>query len=63
MGVKLGLSRKYTDYGVCKNRVLRRVFGLKRDEVTRGWKRCIMINYLICTLHHIIRVIKSRRMR
>jgi len=48
---------------VFENRVLRRVFGPKRDEVTREWRK----------LHHeelndlyspnIVRVIKSRRMR
>jgi hypothetical protein len=49
---------------VFENRVLRRIFGPKRDEVTGEWRR----------LHHeelndlysspnIIRVIKSRRMR
>jgi hypothetical protein len=24
---------------VCENRVLRRVFGLKKDEVTGGWRK------------------------
>jgi len=49
---------------VFENRVLRRIFGLKRDEVTREWRK----------LHNeepndrysspnIVRVIKSRRMR
>jgi hypothetical protein len=49
---------------VIENRVLRRIFGSKRDEVTGGWR----------TLHNeefhnlysspsIIRMIKSRRMR
>jgi hypothetical protein len=49
---------------VFENRVLRRIFGPKRDEVTGGWRK----------LHHeelnnlysspsIIRVMKSRRMR
>jgi hypothetical protein len=25
--------------GVCENRVLRRIFGPKRDEVTGGWRK------------------------
>jgi hypothetical protein len=37
---------------VFENRVLRRIFGPKRDEVTGGWKNCITR-----------RIIKSRRMR
>jgi hypothetical protein len=37
MGVKLGLALK-EELRVFENRVLRRVFGLKRDEVTRGWR-------------------------
>jgi hypothetical protein len=50
--------------GVFENKLLRRIFGSKRDEVTGGWR----------TLHNetlrdldsspsIIRIIKSRRMR
>jgi hypothetical protein len=37
--VKYGLSRegKNTDKRVFENRVLRRIFGLKRDEVTGDW--------------------------
>jgi hypothetical protein len=42
---------------VFENRVLRRIFGPKRDEVTGEWRK----------LHNkepsIIRIIKSRRMR
>jgi hypothetical protein len=38
---------------VFENKVLRRIFGPKRDEVTRGWRK----------LPSIIRIIKSRRMR
>ena len=36
MGVKLGRSRRL---GVFENRVLRRIFGPKRDEVTREWRK------------------------
>jgi hypothetical protein len=49
---------------VFENRVLRRMFGLKRDEVTSGWG--ILHNEEIHSLYSlpsIIRMIKSRRMR
>ena len=36
MGVKLGRSRRL---GVFENRVLRRIFGPKRDEVTKEWRK------------------------
>jgi hypothetical protein len=31
-------------------KVLRRMFGPKRDEVTGGWRNCITRSFLICTL-------------
>jgi hypothetical protein len=46
------------------NRVLRRIFGPKRDEVTGEWRR--LRNEELNDLYsspNIIRVIKSRRMR
>jgi hypothetical protein len=47
-----------------ENRVLRRIFGLERDEVTGEWRRLhsVELNDLYC-LANIIRVIESRRMR
>jgi len=47
-----------------ENRVLRRVFGPKRDEVTGEWRKLHNeeVNDLYCSLN-IVRVIKSRRMR
>jgi hypothetical protein len=47
-----------------ENRVLRRIFGPKRDEVTGEWRK--LHNEELCDLYSspsIIRIIKSRRMR
>jgi hypothetical protein len=49
---------------VFENRVLRRIFGPKRDEVTGGWRK--VYNEELHNLHpssSIIKMIKSRRMR
>jgi hypothetical protein len=49
---------------VFETRVLRRVFGPKRDEVTGEWKKLHNeeLNDL-CSSPNIVRVVKSRRMR
>jgi hypothetical protein len=49
---------------VFENRVLRRMFGPKRDEVTQEWRKLHSEerNELYCSTD-IVRVIKSRRMR
>jgi hypothetical protein len=49
---------------VLENRVLRRIFGPKRDEVTREWRKLYNeeLNDLY-PLPNIVRVIKSRRLR
>jgi hypothetical protein len=49
---------------VFENRVLRRIFGPKRDEVTGGWRK--LYNEELHNLFSspsIIRIIKSRGMR
>jgi hypothetical protein len=49
---------------VSENRVLRKIFGPKRDEVTGGWRK--LHNEELHNLYsspNIIRMIKSRRMR
>jgi hypothetical protein len=49
---------------VFENRVLRRIFGPKRDDVTGEWRK--LHNKELCDLYSspsIIRIIKSRRMR
>jgi TPP-dependent pyruvate/acetoin dehydrogenase alpha subunit len=49
---------------VFKNRVLRRIFGPKRDEVTGDWRK--LHNEELHNMYsspNIIRMIKSRRMR
>jgi hypothetical protein len=49
---------------VFENKVLRRIFGLRRDEVTEEWRK--LHNEELHDLYSspsIIRIIKSRRMR
>jgi hypothetical protein len=49
---------------VCKNRVLRRIFGPKRGEVRGGWRKLHNeeLHNLYCS-PSIVRIIKLRRMR
>jgi hypothetical protein len=47
-----------------QNRMLRRIFGQKKDEVTGGWRK--LHNEELHNFHSspsVIRIIKSRRMR
>jgi hypothetical protein len=67
MGAKPGLSIILTEQRrlrVFENRVLRRVFGRKRDEVTGEWRKLHNdeLNDLYCS-PNIVRVMKSRGMR
>ena len=57
-------SREERRLRVFENRVLRRIFGPKRDEVRGEWRKLHneKLNDLYCS-PNILRVIKSRRMR
>jgi hypothetical protein len=49
---------------VFENRVLRRIFGPKRDEVTGDWRKLHNKElYNLYSSPNVIRMIKSRRMR
>jgi len=49
---------------VFENRVLRRVFGPKRGEVTAEWRKLHSEELSdLHSLHTVVRVVKSRRMR
>jgi hypothetical protein len=39
---------------VFENRVLRRIFGPKREEVTGGWIDGITMRFMACTLHYML---------
>ena len=51
--------------GVFENRLLRRIFGLKKDEVTGEWKKKLHNEELndLYSSSSIVRVTKSRRIR
>jgi hypothetical protein len=66
MGVKSGLSRLREEHRlrVFENRVLRRIFGPKREEVTGGWRK--LHNEELHGLYSspgIVRVIKAKMIR
>jgi hypothetical protein len=49
---------------VFENRVLRKIFGPKGDEVTGEWRKLHNEElHILCTTPNIIRQVKSRRMR
>jgi hypothetical protein len=49
---------------VFENRVLRRIFGLERDEMKGGWRKLHNEElHDLYSLPSVIRIIKSRRMR
>jgi hypothetical protein len=65
MGVKPGLTLKEEHrLRMFENKLLRRIFGPKRDEVTGGWRKLHNEElHGLYTSPGIVRVIKSRRMR
>jgi hypothetical protein len=53
MGVNCSLTlREEHRLRVFENRLLRRIFELKRDEVTGG-EKCVMKSFITCTPHHV----------
>ena len=56
-------KREERRLSVFENRVLRRVFGPKRDEVTGEWRKLHNELRDLYSLPNIVRVVKSRRMR
>jgi hypothetical protein len=62
MGVKLGLTpRAILRLKVYEYRMLRSIFGLKREEVVGGWRKLHNEElHNIYTSPNIIRVVKSR---
>jgi hypothetical protein len=46
---------------VFENRVLRRIFGPRRDEVTIGWKK--LLNEQLCNSYFLASIIRRRMMR
>jgi hypothetical protein len=55
--------REEHKFRVLQNRVLRRIFRPKRDEVTGGWRKLHNEIYEMYSSPSIIRIIKSKRMR
>jgi hypothetical protein len=57
-------SREEHRLRIFENRVLRRIFGPKRDEETGGWRKLHNEElHGLCSSPGIVRVIKTRRMR
>jgi hypothetical protein len=64
VNVMVAHSEGGTEVEVLENRVLRRIFGSRTDEVTEEWRK--LYNKELNDLYfsqNIIQVIKSRRMR
>ena len=49
---------------VFENKVLRKIFGAKKDEITRGWRKLHNVElHALYSSPNIIRSLKSRRLR
>jgi hypothetical protein len=55
MGVELGslTLREERRLSVFENRVLRKIFGPKRNEVTREWRKLHSRSLMMCSAHPI----------
>jgi hypothetical protein len=53
MGVKLTSDIEEHRLRVLENRVLRKIFGPKRDEVMEGGESCITRSFMIGTLRQV----------
>ena len=65
MVVKLGISRREEHMlRVLENKVLRKIFGAKRDEITGEWRQSHNSElHALYSALNIIRNVKSRRLR
>jgi hypothetical protein len=64
VAVIVGSLRKEHRLRVFENRVLRGIFGLKKDVIMGGWRKLHNEElHNFCSSRHIIRMIKSMRMR
>jgi hypothetical protein len=54
MGVKLTITKGGTQSKVFENRVLKRIFGPKKEEVTGGWRRLHYEEVHNCKLHQML---------
>ena len=43
--------REEQKFRVIENKVIRKIFGAQRDEITREWGNYIMLSYMYCILH------------
>jgi hypothetical protein len=48
---------------VSENRVVRRIFGLNREQVTEKWRVLLTRSFVIYTLRFTLKIIKLRRRR
>jgi hypothetical protein len=54
MGEKTEFFTLREEHGLFENRVLRRIFGPKREEVVEPRENCLMRSFIICMFHQIL---------